>query len=297
MHICLLTVASVVTDFTYEIPNEGIFLRAVSMKLKQLGRDDIVSLLKGTRCIISHNQQFSRRRYNAFATAVNFEVPISKYDEVMSHVTMDIRETIRTICDEVMPPRSGLDVMSADFSISLEEEPQREDLITALRKAGEELPPELRSEIIPDDVKEKAREMSEVYPYLYCAENALRAFIVKIAKEHYSSDYLTNLKLSREMKEKIGNRKKSKEKIKWLSVRGDSDIFYLDFEDLGTIIRNNWDIFDKYFQNQEWIVTNISEIAECRNPLAHNSYLEQHERDIIRTDFVKIMKQIGKAFE
>jgi hypothetical protein len=30
---------------------------------------------------------------------------------------------------------------------------------------------------------------------------------------------------------------------------------------------------------------------------AHNSYLAEHERDVTRVDFVKIMKQIGKAFE
>lgn len=95
---------------------------------------------------------------------------------------------------------------------------------------------------------------------------------------------------AREMRRKIKNRKKSKEKIKWLSSRGDSDIFYLDLDDIGAIIRNNWDIFKEYFESLEWIVTNINEIAECRHPVAHHSYLEEHERDVIRVNFVKIMK-------
>ena len=79
-------------------------------------------------------------------------------------------------------------------------------------------------------------------------------------------------------------------------VRGGSDVFYLDLDELGKIIRNNWNIFEPYFESQEWIVTNINEIADCRNPVAHHSYLEEHEREIIRINFIKIMKQIGDAF-
>lgn len=166
-----------------------------------------------------------------------------------------------------------------------------------LKKMSDELPPELKSEIIPDDVKTRARQMSEIYTYLYCVENSLRAFVEKISKENYGSDYMNSLKLNVEMKRKIDNRKKSKERIKWLSVRGDTDLFYLDIEDLGAIVRSNWDIFRRYFESPEWIVTNINEIAECRHPVAHHCYLDEHERDVIRINFVKIMKQINEAFK
>ena len=99
------------------------------------------------------------------------------------------------------------------------------------------------------------------------------------------------------MRRKISNRKKSQEKKKWLSVRGDSDIFYLDLDELGKIIRNNWNIFEPYFESQEWIVTNINELGDCRNPVAHHSYIEEHVRDIVRINLFKIMKQISEAFK
>lgn len=285
------------SEFTYEIPNEEKFLKAVLLRLKQQGRDDIASLLNGSKCTITHGGQFSYKIWNHFWTTVNFEIPISRYEEVVSVATPEIIEIIRGICDEVMPTKSGLDVMEVNFAISLADVPQNEDLITDLERTTKELPAELRSEIIPDDVKEKAQQMAKAYTYLYCVENALRAFIEKIGKENHGDKYLENLKLNADMKRKIEYRKKSQEKIKWLSIRGDSDVFYLDLEDLGTIIRNNWDIFEPYFPSQEWIVTNVNEIAECRHPVAHNSYLEEHERDVIRIDFAKIIRQIGKAFE
>lgn len=285
------------SDFTYQIPDEERFLRAVLINLKQKGRNDIASLLGGSKCTIAHGSQFSRRRWNAFWTTVHFDIPMNKYEEIMSQITEEIREVIRSVCDEVMPPNSGLDVMGIKFSLSLEDVPRKKDLMTDLKKITDELPPQLRSEIIPEDIKEKAKQMSEIYTYLYCVENSLRAFIEKIATQNYGDDYMENLKLNTDMKKKIENRKKSKEKIKWLGVRGDSDIFYLDLDDLGAIIRNNWDIFEQYFESQEWIVTNINEIAECRHPVAHNSYLKGYERDVIRINFVKIMKQISEAFE
>lgn len=291
-----LQVTLIMSDFTYKIPNEENFLRAVLINLKQKGHDDIASLLEGSKCTISHAGQFSRKRWDAYWTTIHFDIPMNKYEEVMSQITEEIREIIRTICDEVMPMKSGLDVMGVKFSLSLEDVPRKKDLMTDLKKITDELPPELMTEIIPEDIKNKAREMSETYVYLYCIENSLRKFIEKIAKENYGEDYLKNLKLNTDMKRKIRNRKESQAKKKWLSVRGDSDIFYLDMDELGKIIRNNWNIFEPYFESQEWIVTNINELGDCRNPVAHHSYIEENVRDIVRINFFKITQQIREAF-
>ena len=285
------------SKFNYEIPNGDVFLKAVLINLKKQGFVNIASLLEESKCAIYHKGQYSGGRWNAIWTTVYFGIPCNKYEVVLSQITEEDKERIRSICDEVMPPESGLDVMGIKFSLSSEDIPKEKDLMTDLKKITATLPSKLKSEIIPDDIKDKASHMSEIYIYLYCIENSLRAFIEKIAKENYGDDYLKNLNINTDMIKKIENRKKSKEKIKWLSVRGDSIIFYLDLDDLGKIIRNNWDIFKPYFESQEWIVTNINEIAECRNPVAHHSYLEEHERDIIRTNFIKILRQISGAFK
>lgn len=202
------------TDFTYKIPNEEFFLKAVLINLKQKGLDDIVSLLQGSKCHISHEGNFSRKRWDAYWTTVHFDIPMNKYENVMCQITNETKEIIRSVCDAIIPTQSGLDVMGVKFSLSLEDVPRKKDLITDLKKITDELPPQLMSDIIPYDIKEKAREMSETYVYLYCIENSLRQFIIKIAKENYGDNYIENLNLNSGMKQKIENRKKIPRKEK-----------------------------------------------------------------------------------
>ena len=128
--------------------------------------------------------------------------------------------------------------------------------------------------------------------YLYYAENALRLFIDKIGMDSLDNDYFNSIKTSTEIRNKVLKRKQNEERNRWKSVRGDFDVFYLDFADIGSIIVNNWDIFSKYFPDQNWISSKIKELTECRNHIAHNSYIGSHERDIIRVNFTNILRQI-----
>lgn len=89
-------------------------------------------------------------------------------------------------------------------------------------------------------------------------------------------------------------RKKDIESKKWLSFNENSDIFYLDFKELGDIIRENWDDFRSYFPNQDFILTKIKEIADVRNLIAHNSYIGSKERTMLKLYYEMILEQIGK---
>jgi len=95
------------------------------------------------------------------------------------------------------------------------------------------------------------------------------------------------------VKKAIESRKKQEVKKQWMRIRGDSDLFYLDFKDLSPIILNNWDLFENYFPDQAWISTKIEELGDCRNLVAHNSYIGDHEKDLIRVYYKSILKQIN----
>jgi hypothetical protein len=228
---------------------------------------------------------------------VNFSVPPSKYEKVVIGISGPKREILKTICNRAIPSKSGLDVMEVNFSISLDNLQEITDPMEDLERIYSELPEQLKIKIIPQDIRIKAREMSEVYLYTYCVENSLRAFIEKIAVDSYGKEYISKLKLSRDMQTKIAARKGQQLKKKWLSTRGSSDIFYLDIEDLGNLIQNNWDVFKGYFESTQWITTNIGEIAACRNAVAHHSYLQEYERLTVRLNFIKILKQIEGSFK
>jgi hypothetical protein len=153
------------------------------------------------------------------------------------------------------------------------------------------------SELLPSEVKEKGKDMAGVYLYLYCVENSLRLFVDKVAKEKFGDDYFNKLVLNTSIQRKVLERKQRDAKNKWLPLRGDSDIFYLDFKDLGAIVQNNWDLFSSYFPSQNWILTKIDELGECRNLVAHNSYIESPERDVVRVYYNSILRQLDSVLK
>jgi hypothetical protein len=112
--------------------------------------------------------------------------------------------------------------------------------------------------------------MAEAYIYMYVIENTLRLFIEKICIDKYGENYFNFIKKTKAIIDKVEQRKKDIESKKWLSFNENSDIFYLDFKELGDIIRKNWDDFRSYFPNQDFILTKIKEIADVRNLIAHN---------------------------
>ena len=220
---------------------------------------------------------------------------MTKYELAFKNITDDMKSKIMSIANNLMPKETGLDVLSISLSPSIEATPLEETLTSELQRASEILPNWLNEEIFPKDIKEKGKEMANAYVYLYCIENALRLFLEKIVKENYGDDYFSSLNTNKDIKKKFEVRKKDEGKNKWLRIRGNSEIFYLDFDDIGYIIRNNWEIFKKYFPTQEWIVTKINELSKCRNLVAHNSYIGKDERDLIRVYFNAILKQISST--
>jgi hypothetical protein len=224
-------------DFTYEIPNEERYLQALLIKLGEKGRDDLAYQISWCTCSITKTASFSKYRWDGYYTIVDFEVPIDIYSKFIKCISEEDKEFILSVCREVMPPKNGLDIMEINFKISLDEEPKKIDALSELSKATSDLSSKINIEILPEDIKQKAKEMSEVYLYTYCVENALRAFIAKTAEEKLGSNFLTKLSISKDMTSKIEKRKAKEAKKKWLSTRGGSDIFYLDIDDLGNLIR------------------------------------------------------------
>ncbi|MBI5992612.1 Swt1 family HEPN domain-containing protein [Clostridium perfringens] len=133
--------------------------------------------------------------------------------------------------------------------------------------------------------------MAEVYTYLYSVENLLRLFIEKVCKEAYGETYFTQIIVPRSLKNTIEKGQENAESKKWLSIR-DNEILYLDFRDLGGLIDSNWDLFKNYFPNRDFIIPKLNEMAECRNLISHNSYIGDTERNLIKTYYNFILKQM-----
>ncbi|EHM17613.1 hypothetical protein MBOL_41990 [Mycobacteroides abscessus subsp. bolletii BD] len=75
--------------------------------------------------------------------------------------------------------------------------------------------------------------------------------------------------------------------------RGAGEIYYTDFGDLASLIRNNWDDFDDLFPHPEWVISRFSELELSRNIVAHNNSLEKNEMDRIKLYLRDWIRQVG----
>jgi hypothetical protein len=141
--------------------------------------------------------------------------------------------------------------------------------------------------LLPQDIQDKGREMSDVYLYLYCIENSFRIFIAEIMKKETVSVPI-------KVQETINKMKDSEKDSKYLPVRGDNDLFYCDFIQLGKIIVANWSVFGQYFpeKNEHWLNVMISELYKIRCLVAHNSFVGDHERQSLKVYYKNITLQL-----
>lgn len=279
-------------DYTFEKPDEKAYIDTLITFLRRTGHNDIGKLLENAECEIRDSGDYGNR-INASATGIYFSVPV----ENLALITEEMEELLVGCCDKIMPAQIGFDVTYVEFSPLLERYNSSKNLSDDLEEISASLSKKISIELLPEDLKQKGKDMAEVYLYLYCVENSLRLFIEKVALKEFGENYFNELEINGNIKNHIKGRKEKEEKNKWLNLRGDSDLFYLDFEDLEKIIMNNWGIFESYFPNQNWITTKINEIADCRHLVAHNSFISEHGKNVLKIYYESILKQISAAFE
>lgn len=275
-------------EFTYSSPSEDEFMRTLLLLLEKKNELDLIMLLSEASCSIAPSSSFSRHRWNAMYTEVHFRVPVDAYHELSED------ELIRLIkiCDIVMPKNVGYDVMNVEFIPTVSTPAKSSSLEADLKEISRSLDAVGSQFRLPKDLIAIGSEMSEAYLYLYAVENYLRLFIETVGKAQYGDDYFDQLTIPTSVTKNINGRKKKEAKNQWLRIRGYSDLYYLDFKDLGAIIGNNWSLFKSHFPDQAWISSKIDELGDIRNLVAHNSYLGDHEREVIRIYFKSIVRQI-----
>src|SRR5690606_7097662 len=108
------------------------YFKGVLAYLKYSGHPEIAELLKDAKCSISSSSQYSRDRWNAYATTIYFYVPL----QVLGQLDEKIRTTLISVCDAVMPKEVGFDVTWVDFSLLLDDEEDEEDRISERDEIG-----------------------------------------------------------------------------------------------------------------------------------------------------------------
>lgn len=279
-------------EFTYpELDQEyaDSYLYHMIVYLKSKNEDKLFKMLENSKCRITTTTSFSYDRWNARKMEVHFYVPLDKFTS-LNEIE---RKKILTYCNDIVDKSFGYDVKEAKIVPEARIDTTSEEIMTReILRIQEDVQEALARIILPKDVLDKGREMTHVYFYIYCVENSLRLFIEKVGTEKIGSDYFSKLNINTDIRKGVSIRKSNEGRKKWISLRGNSDIFYTDFSDLGTIIENNWLVFKKYFPSTAWIKTKIDELADCRNLIAHNSYIGPDDQETVRSNYKNILKQI-----
>lgn len=141
---------------------------------------------------------------------------------------------------------------------------------------------------LPDDIRLKGEQTAESYLYLYTIENALRLFIDTTLQTTMGNEYFAKAGNS-DMRKLVAGRKNSESQRKWVAVRGNKEIFYLDFDHLRLLMMNNWEYFQYSFPDKTWISVKMTELGECRNKIAHNTSLTEDEIQLVHLYFNQII--------
>ena len=135
------------------------------------------------------------------------------------------------------------------------------------------------SDVLDIDYVAAAERMSFVYVTVAAFENSVRDLIKKVLLEAVGEDWWTS-SVSNSTRTAAENRMKEEQKIRWHVQRGDDPIRFTMLPNLANIIAQNFEHFEPYLHNAEW-VKNVFEIVDrSRNVIMHSGSLS--DRDMAR---------------
>lgn len=275
------------SELKHEAPSGEDFKRWLIMYLtksyQEPEKDDLLRLLGGSDFTLEKSKKWGKK--SGYADAKLYIKTNSDFiDEIIGDY--DLMQEIIKISNIVITGTdygievSGLEVIPR-FTNSV---PSLEQNIRQISASNPERPSELE---LPDDLIQKAKEMSEAYTYIYFIENALRIFIKNVRANH-------SINISQKVQTTIDKNKAKEVANKFLPLRGDSDLFYCDFVQLGQIIAGNWNVFKQFFPNNDehWLKVKIEDLYRIRCLVAHCGYIGEEERNLVKAYFNIILKQL-----
>lgn len=277
-------------EFTYEYPNNEEFYSVIKAIVKsQYSHDsDLCELIDAGYCEFYGTTNYSQKRWDAFYAEVHFYIPISIYSKHNSVKLDIIKSTLLDICKQIMPPEAGYDIMKVTIS---------PDLTTMSKKDAlneiKEVIKEKNCLNIGDELIEKGKKMANAYISLYVLENYIRQYIdVKLTKS-VGPGYMSTVIIPKKIKKGLDSRKSQEQEKKWLPLRGENDLYYLDFIDLADFIVNNWDYFKDDIKDQNWIKVKMEELYGVRCLIAHNSYISDDNIQLLEVTTKQIISQLN----
>jgi Swt1-like HEPN len=142
------------------------------------------------------------------------------------------------------------------------------------------------------EIRRAALRALPAYLAFFCIENAVRELVTERMTEAKGASWWDN-GASTELRKKVETRQEKEGNNRWHIRRGAQEIYYTDFGDLMSIMRNNWAVFEDLFPDQNWIANRLSELEASRNIIAHSNTLDDRELTRVRMYLQDWSRQVG----
>jgi hypothetical protein len=131
-----------------------------------------------------------------------------------------------------------------------------------------------------DDEKIAAAQlMAVVYTAVAAFENSVRDLVSSTLLEQKGENWWADA-TSAKIRKAAEDRREEEEKVKWHTPRGSDPIQYTMLPNLLSIIRQNFDDFEPYVFDIDWVASVFDIIERSRNVIMHSGNLSR--RDIAR---------------
>lgn len=273
-------------EYTYKLPKDRELFEGVKIMIKAMPssevNNELIKLLDIANWEIQETGLYCG--WNRLGIVVYLNIPIQVYIGIESQKDT-LESHLMEICNKVIPTVAGYSVEEVVIS----------SILGATKDPIEEI-----MKIVPDDnylsisndLIEKGKRMANAYVALYALENHIRNYIDTKLTEKIGADYIISIAIPKKLKQGIETRKSQKQSKKWLPLRGDNDLYYLDFIDLADVIANNWDYFKDDIPSQEWIKIKMQDVYDIRCLIAHNSYISDDNIQLLESTTKQIISQL-----
>lgn len=143
-------------------------------------------------------------------------------------------------------------------------------------------------------LRRSAMKALPAYLAFFCLENSVRELVAdRMSENHGQEWWAKDGCVSRSIADKVANRQKKEGVDRWHTRRGEQEIYYTDFGDLASLIRNNWSDFEDLFPDVNWVSTRLAELEASRNIIAHSNVLDDRETQRLSIYLQDWTRQVG----
>lgn len=147
-------------------------------------------------------------------------------------------------------------------------------------------------DLLDADYIHSARKMAEVYTAINSFENLARKFINDRLLEECGANWWEE-KVPVKIRNDAESRKKEEELHRYHGSRGSSMIYYTQMEDLISIIGNNFEAFEAYIPNVDWVRQLFKSISRSRNVIMHSGELNMNDIVRVGVNIRDWLQQVG----